>query len=149
MATNAVDAGDPAVLDEFSDPCLCVDWHPFDRRFFEPVLVVDWGDIGTAHDPEYQHSGLYWDRLHLSAVHDPADLRDTGEDGRVASRGGGRPWLHTDAGVLAGDVPTCAAGRDCRVFSRIYSDAWRVRDPVVAGWFGHADDRQSALGRVL
>ena len=85
LAGGRDDAGDRAVLDLVPDPHLCLDQHPAARRPAQQSAA------GAAH--RRRAGGVAVDRqrdvsrhrLFLSAVHDPAALRDAGEDGSGAA----------------------------------------------------------------
>ena len=82
MAPNAVDVGDPAVLDILPDPGLRMDRHFGTRGVFEPNLNVPWIDVGPPDHSEHAHRRLYRDCLHISAFYDFTDLFGIGKTGR-------------------------------------------------------------------
>ena len=94
-------AGGAAVLDRVPDPHLCLGQHPAARG------PAQRGAAGARHRRRAadmacdRHRGLYRHRLFLSAVHDPADLRDAREDGRCAARSRRRSRLPALEGILA------------------------------------------------
>ena len=71
--------------------------------FLNQFLLWTGRHFRAADHPQHQLRRLYRHRLHLSAVHDPADLFGTGAAGRVADRSGRGPGLFAPIGLLAGD----------------------------------------------
>ena len=68
-----------------------------------------------------RHCDVSRHRLLLSAVHDPAALRDAGENGSGAAGSRRRPWRFAAAVVLAGDFSAVAAGRRRRRVAVLHS----------------------------
>ena len=73
---GAVAGGDPALLDFFPAARLCVDRSAQQPRRHQRRSPLPWRDRRAAHHALQRFRGLPRDRLFLSALHDPAALRE-------------------------------------------------------------------------
>ena len=151
LAQPAVVSGDPAVLDQLPDPRLCLDRdaaadRPAQSRCSSRLGLID--DAGAADLQRFL--GRARPRLLLSAVHDPAALRQPCRGSTKASSkprpiSARRHGAFSSASILPLSLPGIAAG----ALLGLHPGGRRVRDPRPLGGPGDADDRQGAVAGIL
>src|SRR6266853_6657 len=87
--------------------------------------------------------------VHLPALHDPARIREPGQNGRSPAGGCRRPGLDAVSHVPAGDRSAVDARDHRRLDAGADPQHRRVRDPGAAGRHLDLHDRPGAVGRVL
>src|ERR1700722_12281355 len=149
LAQPAAVLCDLAVLDEPSDPRLCLDRDPSADR--PPQPRTRW--IGPHRSPDpadlQRFLGRSRPRLRVSAVHDPAALRQPVAARREPGRGRRR-----SRGAAGARVPRCraaavVAGRRRWGAARLHPGDRRVCDPRFARRPGDADGGQGDLAGIL
>src|SRR5262249_27772439 len=138
-----------AVLDELSDPRLFVDRDPAAEWVSEPIFVGSGADFGAAAAPQQPVLRRTGSRIFVSAVHDPADLRQPVGARPDPDRGRSRSRRATAASLLWRDLAADPAGDRRRLAARADPGDRRVRHPRPAWRTRYVDDRQSAVGRIL
>nr|GEU28123.1 hypothetical protein [Tanacetum cinerariifolium] len=145
---GAANAGDDAVLDVVPAADLRLEGHPGQQRHPQSLPARDRRDQRTAAPDEHPVLADHRHDVRLSAVHDPAAVRQPGQDGPALPGSGGRPGRHAVPGFLARDGAVVEVRHHCRGHAGVHSVGGRVRDSGAAGRPRDADDRPPASRRT-
>ena len=138
-----------AVLDQFSDPGLCLDRAAAAERADQPRAADGRADRAAGAAALQRVFAAIGHGLLVPAVHDPAALRQPVAARRKPRRGRRRSRRAALAHPVRRDRAAGAAGHRRRRAARVHPGGRRVRDPRPARRPGHADDRQAAVAGVL